>query len=114
MDPISAATVTRALDGLSMRMTVTAANIANANSGAFRPQRVRFEESLRAASLRGVDAVRQVRPEMVAAAPGRFGNEPRLDMELASATDTAMRYGALVGLLGREMEIARLFVRGGQ
>ena len=114
MDPISAATVTKALDGLSTRMTVTAANIANANSGAFRPQRVRFEESLRAAAARGLDAIRQVRPEIDAAPPGRFGDEPRLDMELASATDTAMRYGALVGLLGREMEITRLLVRGGQ
>jgi len=114
MDPISAATVTSALDGLSMRMTVTAANIANMNSTAFRPQRVRFEESLRMAASRGLDAVRQVRPEVLDAATGRFGNEPRPDMELASATDTAMRYGALVGLLGREMEIARLFVRGGQ
>ncbi|MGJ3628955.1 hypothetical protein AB5I41_22700 [Sphingomonas sp. MMS24-JH45] len=42
------------------------------------------------------------------------GGEPRLDLELAAANDTALRYNALVNLLGRQMEIARLGVRGQQ
>lgn len=114
MDPISAAVVTKALDGLSLRMTATASNIANANSSDHRPQLVRFEDSLRAAARLGAAAVDAVRPRLEAAPAGRFGDEPRLDMELASATDTALRYNALVNLLGRQMEISRAVVRGGQ
>lgn len=114
MDPISATMVTKALDGLSLRMTAIAANIANASSQNYRPQRVRFEQSLRAAAAQGLEAVRAMQFNLEAEAPGRLGSEPRMDLELASATDTALRYNALVNLLGREMEIARIGVRGGQ
>ncbi len=114
MDPLSAAIVTKALDALSLRMSATAANIANASSTSFRPQRVRFEDSLREAARHGADAVHAMQPELAIDPSGRLGDEPRLDLELASASDTALRYNALVNLLGREMEIARLGVRGAQ
>jgi flagellar basal-body rod protein FlgB len=113
MDPISAAMVTKALDGLSMRMAATASNIANTNSADHRPQLVRFEDRLRVASREGLAAIRAVRPQVEESAAGR-GDGPRMDLELASATDTALRYNALVNLLGRQMEISRAVVRSGQ
>lgn len=92
---------------------MTAANIANANSRGFRPSHVRFEDSLRAAALRGTEAVRQVQAN-IAADPVVPGAEPRTDLELESASETAMRYSALAELLGREVAIDRIVVRGGQ
>lgn len=114
MNPISAAIITKTLDGLSLRLDVTAANIANANSRTYRPMEVSFEGSLRAAARRGIDAVRQVEARVTAAAPGRFGDEPRIDLELDTAADTSMRYSALIEILGREMDISRAILRGGQ
>jgi flagellar basal-body rod protein FlgB len=112
MDAVSAAIVTKALDALGLRMTATAANIAHGQMAGYRPQRVRFEDSLRAAAAGGAGAVQALTPRVESDARIAAGAEPRLDLELATASDTALRYGALVNLLGREMEIARLGVRG--
>lgn len=114
VDPISAALITKSLDGLALRLEVTATNIANANSRAYRPSRVTFEDKLKAAAVRGSGAVAAVRPQIETMAAGRFGDEPRTDLELDTASATAGRYSALVELLGREMEIARAAIRGGQ
>lgn len=114
MDAISAALLTKSLDGLALRLEVSAANIANANSRAFRPLRVTFEESLRAAAAQGPAAIAAVRPQVEAMPAARFGDEPRTDLELDTASATEGRYSALVELLGRELEIARAAVRGGQ
>ena len=114
MNPVSAAIVTKALDGLSLRLDVTAANIANANSRSYRPMTVSFEDSLRAAAPHGVVAIRGVEARVSPAAAGRFGDEPRIDLELDTASSTALRYSALVDMLGRELELTRLALRGGQ
>ena len=50
VDPVSAALITKSLDGLALRLEVSATNIANANSRTYRPSRVTFEDSLRAAA----------------------------------------------------------------
>lgn len=111
MDPVSAILINKALDGLSMRFTATAENVANANSPGFRALRVSFEDSLRAAAAEGPAALARVLPqiERTAAQSG-----VRLDQELATASETAMRYGALLDLLGRQMQISRIAVTGGQ
>lgn len=115
MDPISPALITKALDGLSMRYMATADNIANVNSLDFRPLRVTFEESLRAASRGGAEAVRQVTPKLERSpASPAAGSEMRLDLELATASETAMRYSALLDVLGRQLQIQRTVIRGGQ
>ena len=114
MDPVSAALINRSLDGLSMRIVATAENIANANSRNFAPVRVRFEDALRAASTQGVDAIRQVTPRMESDPSVRAGTEMRVDLELATASATAMRYSALLDLLSRQMQISRIVIRGGQ
>ncbi|WP_375397082.1 flagellar basal body rod protein FlgB [uncultured Sphingomonas sp.] len=114
MNPVSAALITKSLDGLSMRLDVTAANIANANSRTYRPSLVTFEQSLRVAATRGIDAINVVRPRVEAMPAARFGDEPRIDLDLDTAAATAGRYSALIEMLGREMEIARTAIRGGQ
>ncbi|OCC22940.1 hypothetical protein MB02_14335 [Croceicoccus estronivorus] len=114
MDEISALLLTKALDGLAMRATATSQNIANANSPGYQPLRVTFEERLREASNSGREAIRAVHPEYVHATPQDGEPALRLDLEMATASQTALRYAALVDVLNRQMQIARLTVRGGQ
>ncbi|QNA82925.1 hypothetical protein G4G27_02040 [Sphingomonas sp. So64.6b] len=114
MDAISTAIISKALDGLSLRAQATAQNIASASSRDFRPVQVKFEERLRAAAAKGADAVRDVALQMTRVDPSALGDEPRLDLELATASETALRYTALLDLLGRQMQISRVAVRGGQ
>lgn len=113
MDPVSALLINKALDGLSMRYLATAENIANASSRAYRPVRVTFEDTLRAAASQGEEAVRRTNPQS-RREPIAAGGEMRLDLELATASETAMRYSALLDLLGRQMQISRTVIRGGQ
>lgn len=114
MDELSAILVTKALDGLALRASAIAQNIANANSPAYEPLRVSFEERLREAAAQGSEAARAVRPEFVRARPEQANGEMRLDLEMANASQTALRYAALVDVLSRQMQIARATVQGGQ
>lgn len=113
MDEISTALITRALEGLNQRYLFTAQNIANANSPDYRPVRVSFEESLRAASGQGLDAITAVEPEIHAEDQVEGGEAMRLDLELATASQTAMRYRALVDILGRQMALHRALLAAG-
>lgn len=114
MEPSSPVLINKALDGLTMRMLATARNVANANSPNFQPARVTFEEQLRAAAARGPDAIRQVTPRLEQVPQGIGGGEMRIDLELSTASETAMRYAALIDLLGRQMQISRIVFSGGQ
>ena len=114
MDPVSALLINKALDGLSMRAIATSQNIANASSPGYRPLHVSFEDTLRVAASRGDQAIRAVEPSVKRAELSRLRKEMRLDLELATASETAMRYAALIDLLGRQMQITRVVVRGGQ
>ena len=114
MDPTSAIMITKALDGLWARSLATAQNVANANSPGFRPVRVSFEEALRAAARQGPEALGNVRASVVQAPVTRAGGEMRLDLELATASATSMRYAALIDLLGRQLQIQHSVIRGGQ
>ncbi len=113
MDPVSALIVNKALDGLSARAMSTAHNIANAGAPNFRMIRVAFEDALQSASRSGASAIRSVQPR-VEQAELRPGEEVRLDLELATATEISLRYAALVNLLNRQMQITRSAIRGGQ
>jgi flagellar basal-body rod protein FlgB len=106
---ITSALIVKALDGLSMRSVATAENIANAGSPGFRPLRVSFEAALAAAAGRGPGAIDAVRPRLGGAAPGEA---VRVDLELATASATALRYSALTELLSRQMQLEAIAVRG--
>lgn len=112
MEPISTAIIMKALDALSMRATATAQNIANANSPGYRPIRVTFEEALRAAAPGGLAPINAVQPQMVAAVDAEGRRALRLDLELATATSTAGRYGTLIELLNRQLQMDALAVSG--
>ncbi len=114
MDATSAIMITKALDGLYARSQATAQNVANANSPGFRPVRVNFEEALKAAAARGPEALRSVTATVGQVPAGSAGSEMRLDLELATASETGLRYAALLDLLGRQLQISRTVVKGGQ
>lgn len=114
MDPLSAVLTLKALDGLSARAEVTAHNIANAQTPGFRPLRVSFEAALAAAAPLGPDAVGAVRPQTETASGQSGDGALRLDQEMATAASTALRYGALIEILDRQMQLSRLAVTGGR
>lgn len=111
MDEISAALAAKALDGLYLRYQYAAQNIANANSPGYRPVHISFEDSLRAAASKGATAVAQVNP--TASADAASSADMRLDLELATASQTAMRYRALLDVLGRQMALHRAAIMDG-
>lgn len=114
MDPVAVALIAKALDGLSLRSEAIAQNIANANSPNYVPVSVTFEDSLRAAAEQGVGAIDAVEPELVQMLDEVGPDGTRIDMEMASASATALRYSALVDVLSRQLQIEQTLVRGGQ
>ena len=114
MDAISATLALKAMDGLLMRQTATAENIANAQTPGYRPLKVTFEEALAAAAKNGPAAIDAVRPQMVRAEPDIMGTDLRIDLELATAAATTGRYGALVEVMNRQLQISALAATGGR
>ena len=112
METFSSELVLKALDGLTARSIATAQNIANAGTKAYRPVRVSFERALAAAAGQGVEAVRAVRPMTVADVQSSSGGDLRLDLELATASSTALRYAALVEVLNRQLQLDAIAVTG--
>ncbi len=104
----------KALDCLAARATVTAQNIANAGTAHYRPMQVRFEDALRAAAADGDAAVRAVAPSVERVPLNQLtgSGELRPDLEMGTASTTALRYGALIAMLGREMQLDTLAVTG--
>ena len=101
----------KALDGLLTRADATAQNIANTGTVGYRPVRVRFEDALAAAAQRGDAAVRNVSPQ-ITAVPTRIDRTLRLDLEMQTATATALRYQAIVDVLSRRMQVHELVLSG--
>jgi flagellar basal-body rod protein FlgB len=114
MDPVSAVLISKVLDGLSMRSLATAQNIANANSADYRPLRVSFEEALRGAAAKGPNAVSHLKPAIEHVPVAEVEDELRLDLELETASETALRYAALIDLLGRQLQLTRTVINEGK
>jgi flagellar basal-body rod protein FlgB len=114
MDSQISAIISKALDGLSLRAQATAQNIANANSPNYQPVRVSFEEELKAAVSRGDEAVSSLQFRVGRAQPAEGTAGQRIDLELATASETSLRYSALIDVLSREFQLTRTMVRGGQ
>lgn len=105
--PLAVAVAAKALDGLSMRMAAIAEGLANVGSPNFRPARIEFEQALQAAARRGGDAIADVKLEFTAGPAFAPGDDRRMDLMLADAAQTAMRYSALVDMLGRRISLQR-------
>ena len=113
MDSLSSSLIIKALDGLSTRALVTAQNIANSATPGYRPLRVSFEQVLAAASGQGVAAIDAVTPQIEPAeVVTGMGSDMRLDLELATAASTSLRYGALIEVLNRQMQLNSIAISG--
>ncbi len=112
MSSVSETVAIKAMDGLYMRAAAIAENIANSNSQTFHIRSVAFEDALRQAAEQGIDALSAFEPRMQAAPMA--GSDVRLDLEMASASATSLRYSALSDVLNRQMQLNRLAIRGGQ
>lgn len=104
--------ILKALDGLTMRATVTAQNIANANTPNYRPMKVDFESALQRAAPRGNEAIKSVVPRIVPNIDDLGSNDLRVDLELVTASSTAGRYGTLVEMLNRQLQLQALALSG--
>lgn len=104
--------IVKALDCLSTRSVVTAQNIANAGTPGYRPLRVSFEQALVDAAQRGDSAVQELAPQVDAIPFDARGGELRLDLELATATVTTQRYGGLINVLDRQLQLESLAITG--
>ena len=112
MASLTSAIVAKALDGLSAREIALAENVANANTQGYRPLKVSFEEALAAAAqTNSREAVDAVTPRLTEA-PLRETDGLRVDLELNAAASTAMRYSALIQLLGRRNALEMAAMRG--
>ncbi len=114
MASIASIVIAKVLDGLSARQAATAQNIANGNTDRYRPVRVTFEDSLRAAVAKGPMAIAQVTPQTELQPVPAFGSEMRIDLEVATASQTAMRYGALITVLESRSALMNAVISGGR
>jgi flagellar basal-body rod protein FlgB len=112
VEPLSSALLIKALDGLSLRAVTTAQNIANAGAPGYRPLRVSFEQALATAARRGPTAVAAVEPQIEFEAGPTGLAAHRLDLEVATASSTALRYAALVEVLNRQLQLQNLAITG--
>jgi flagellar basal-body rod protein FlgB len=112
MDSDTAVLLIKALDCLSVRSVATAQNIANAGTAGYRPLRVSFERALADAAALGNAAVQSVSPQIDAIPVGARDGELRLDMELATASATTHRYGGLINVLDRQLQLHSLAISG--
>ena len=102
----------KALDGLAARAAVIAQNIANAGTPAYRPLRLTFEQALIKAAGLGDEAVRKVSPLLERTSAIGAEGSLRLDLEMETASSTALRYAALIDILDRKMQLDTLAVKG--
>lgn len=112
MDALTTSAIIKAMDGLTVRMSVTAENIANAGTPGYRPLRVSFEQALASAAQQGEAAVQAVKPTIERAPQTGDSADMRLDLEAQTAASTATRYSALVDVLGREMSLDNIAITG--
>lgn len=114
---ITAVATLKALDGLLLRQTVTANNVANANSEGFVPSTVSFESVLRNALRTGnafaVATVPLSETALIAKAEGPAPGV-RVDMEMANMSEVTMNYLLLVNMLDRKMSMTRLALNDGR
>ncbi len=111
-ETLSMAIGAKALDGLTMRMAAIAQNLANAGTPRFQSTTVHFEQALRDAAAKGSQAVSALRFEYTAGPVYDADDDRRLDLLIADASQTAMRYSALVDMLGRRLALRQSALGG--
>lgn len=103
-----------ALDALTLRQRVIAANIANADTPGFKASEVRFEDLL-------VQALRQgrtdVQPEIATRADTSLradGNNVDVEEQMLALSETALTFTALSRLAGARLALLRSAISEGR
>lgn len=116
---VTGAVLKVALDAASLRQTVGANNIANANTPGYVPLRVSFEDALRLAMQSGHASSAGMslpEPRVVADPSGSFvgGASVRIDEEAALLTTNAIHYQALLRGVRGQMDILQTAANDGK
>lgn len=94
---VTGAMVEYALDGLSLRHTAIASNIANANTLGYRPRRVSFEDQLANVAMSSPASVEQLPPARVLSDPATgVSSRAVLDNEVVQLNRNVLQYQALI------------------
>lgn len=122
LSTLTSATVATALDALSVRQQLIAANLANAGSAGYSPARVDFETALRRELESGgdrtvpetLDALARLRAGLN---EGHFTNRSQsqgvqIDLEMLRLNETVIRYQALIQGIGKYGSLTRMAISG--
>jgi len=122
LSTLTSATVATALDALSVRQQLIAANLANAGSAGYSPARVDFETALRRelesggdrSVLETLDALARLRAGLT---EGHFTSRSEqqgveIDLEMLRLNETVIRYQALIQGLGKYGSLTRMAISG--
>lgn len=93
---VTTAAALRALDGLSMRGTVRANNVANAETPGYRAQTVDFESSLRGALRRGDPTTATAETFATPSVVDGRGNSVDLETELIQGMKDGLQRDAMI------------------
>jgi flagellar basal-body rod protein FlgB len=123
IDPVTLSALGAALDAASLRHRAGAANIANAHTAGYVPQRVEFESLMpgaQAALARGdrLAAHDLAPPRLVSASPrsaAPYGaNAVAIDQEVAGVARNALHYQALVKALSGQLALVEAALNDGR
>jgi flagellar basal-body rod protein FlgB len=122
LSSVTSATVATALDALSLRQQLIAANLANAGSAGYSAARVDFETALRRELESGdsqpatetLDALARLRAGL---SEGQYTSRVseqgvEIDLEMLRLNETVIRYQALIQGLGKYGSLARMAISG--
>jgi flagellar basal-body rod protein FlgB len=123
LESITTAALGLALDAAALRQQALASNIANAGTLGYVPLRVNFEaqleearSALRVRGLLDASSLAEVRPVLERVSHGELGMPAKamLDQEVASMSQNAVHYQALVRGLSRHYAILSAAVSDGK
>jgi flagellar basal-body rod protein FlgB len=122
IESITTAALGLALDAASQRQQVIAANIANANTVGYVPQRLSFEDQLddvrrglQSGKKLDAYALAAMQPHLTPVVDGSGQAEKvQLDQEVAALSQNSVQYQALIKGLNRHMSILNIAVTDGK
>jgi len=122
IESITTAALGLALDVASQRQQVIAANIANANTVGYVPQRLSFEDQLddvrrglQAGKSLDAYALATMQPHLTSVVDANGQAEKvQLDEEVAALSQNSVQYQALIKGLNRHMSILNIAVTDGK
>jgi flagellar basal-body rod protein FlgB len=122
LSTITSSAVATALDALSLRQQLIAANLANAGSAGYAARRMEFEAALQKVLAQGaadspaetLQALNELRSDLNRGEYTRRApaGAIELDLEMLRLNDTVIRYQALIQGLGKYGSLARMAVTG--